>query len=89
MRTVVNAAQLALFGPHPAQRERQRLHVLEGHAGMAARERLVRRDQGRFIEPEYEPPLRNAWRPTPPTPTPPRSRRMLVVKSSLRWRARA
>jgi hypothetical protein len=78
MRTLVNRQQLALFGPSPAERERQRLHVLEGHAGMPARERLVRRDRGRIIEREYEPPLRDPWHPTPETPL--RPRRMLVVK---------
>jgi hypothetical protein len=67
---------MALFGPSPAERERRRLRVLEGHAGMPAREALVRRDQGRYIEPEYEPPLRNPWRPAPETPTPLPQRRM-------------
>jgi hypothetical protein len=61
---------MALFGPEPAEREKQRLWVLEGHEGMAARNELVRSDQGRFIQPEPEPRLRNPWRPEP-TPIPP------------------
>jgi hypothetical protein len=82
MGTVVHAEQMALFGPSPFAREQQRLWVLEGHEGMAARDALVRRDQGRFIEPEYEPPLRNPWRPIPETPTPPRPMRMFFAKPS-------
>jgi hypothetical protein len=79
MRTVVHAGQLALFGPSPAERERHRLDVLEGRRGMPARERLVRRDRGRIVEPEYEPPLRNLWRSAPATPPAPSAKRMLVV----------
>jgi hypothetical protein len=80
MRTLVNRQQLALFGPHPAERERHRLDVLEGRFGIPARDALVRRDRGRIIEPEYEQPLRNPWRPAPATPIPPRPKRMYFAK---------
>jgi hypothetical protein len=79
----VHRGQLALFGPHPAERENHRVNILEGRFGMPARDWLVRRDHGRFIEPEPEPPLRNPWRPTPEPPTPPpRPMRRFFIKPS-------
>jgi hypothetical protein len=76
---------MALFGRSPAERERKRLHVLEGRAGMAARNALVQRDRGRYVEPEHDPPLRNPWRPTPERPTPPRPMRMFVARPERPW----
>jgi hypothetical protein len=69
---------MALFGPSPAERERYRRECREGRFGMRSREVMVRR--GLIIEPEPEPPLRNAWRPEPTPTPPPRPMRMYLAK---------
>jgi hypothetical protein len=81
----VHRYQLTLFPPSVEERERHRLYVLEGHAGIPAREEMVRGPHARqIVQPTPEPRRPSATppaprRPVPATPTQRQQRRMLVL----------